>query len=79
MATVSEEEKLYRRQSNASVIGTNAMEGLTLDPVSAEIGRLFDEGKLTLSEFSAAMQEHVSRLADKARDRSERHQQREVA
>jgi hypothetical protein len=43
------------------------MEGITLDPVSLEIGRRFDQGEMTLAEFSAAMQAHVAKLASDAR------------
>jgi hypothetical protein len=60
---VSEQELQVRRSQNASVLGTLAMEGLTLDAQSAEIGRRFDAGEITLSEFSAAMQAHIARLA----------------
>jgi hypothetical protein len=43
------------------------MEGLILDSVSAEIGRRFDQGEITLDEFSAAMQAHIAKLASIAR------------
>jgi hypothetical protein len=65
--TITSQEIQARREQNESVKGTLAMEGLTLDPVSAELGRRFDQGEITLAEFSAAMQEHVSKLALAAR------------
>ena len=65
--TMTVQEILTRREQNESVIGSLAMEGLTLDPVSAEIGRRFDQGEITLAEFSSAMQAHVSKLAETAR------------
>jgi hypothetical protein len=64
---VSAQEKQARAEQNQSVLGTLAMEGITLDPVSLEIGRRFDQGEITLAEFSAAMQAHIAKLASDAR------------
>jgi hypothetical protein len=65
--TISAQEKLARTGRNESVLGTLAMEGITLDPVSIEIGRRYDQGEITLEEFSAAMQEHLANLASAIR------------
>lgn len=72
MAHISEEEKRSRRQKNESVIGTLAMEGLTLDATSAEIGRRFVEGEITLEQFSSQMQAHVEALTAAARKQHRR-------
>jgi hypothetical protein len=64
---VSAQEKRARTERNQSVLGTLAMEGITLDPVSIEIGRRFDQGEITLAEFSAAMHAHIAKLASDAR------------
>jgi len=64
---VSAQEKQARAEQNQSVLGTLAMEGITLDPVSIEIGRRFDQGEITLAEFSAAMQAHIAKLASDLR------------
>ena len=66
-STISKQDALRRSQQNASVKGTLEMEGLTLDHVSAEIGRRFDAGEITLAEFSAQMQAHIAKLALAAR------------
>ena len=67
MSYLSEKEKLLRQQSNWSVQGTLAMEGLQLDATSAEIGSRFDRGEISLAEFSADMQAHVADLAQMAK------------
>src|SRR5579875_2329921 len=64
---VSQQDLQARIEQNASVQGTLAMEGLTIDAVSAEIGRKFDAGEITLEEFSAQMQAHITMLASLAR------------
>ena len=64
---LSRQETKARSEQNRSVLGTLAMEGLILDSVSAEIGRRFDQGEITLDEFSAAMQAHIAKLASIAR------------
>jgi hypothetical protein len=56
---------------NASVQGTLAMEGLSLDPASVEIGRRYDAGEITLEQFSAAMQAHVASLTSQGRRKQE--------
>jgi hypothetical protein len=66
---LSELEIKARREQNESVLGTLAMEGLTLDPASAEIGRRFDQGQMSFEEFSSAMKAHVANLASIARQR----------
>jgi hypothetical protein len=66
-STVSAQEKQARTERNQSVLGTLAMEGITLDPISMEIGRRFDQGEITLAEFSAAMQAHIANLASDLR------------
>ena len=60
MAAISEEEKLRRRNANASVIGTNAMEGLTLDSETLTLMRQFEEGDLSREQLSAAIDRHVA-------------------
>jgi hypothetical protein len=65
-STVTAQEKA-RTERNQSVLGTLAMEGIAPDPVSLEIGRRFDQGEITLAEFSAAMQTHLATLASAAR------------
>jgi hypothetical protein len=62
MALISEEEKLRRRQSNESVIGTNAMEGLHLDATTLALMDRFAEGELTREQLSAAIDLHVENL-----------------
>jgi hypothetical protein len=64
---LTEMEIKARREQNESVVGSLAMEGLTLDPASVEIGRRFDQGQMTFEEFSAAMKTHVANLASIAR------------
>ena len=62
MPFISEEEKLRRRQVNESVLGTNAMEGLTLDAETLALMRRFEEGELTRQQLSAAIDRHVETL-----------------
>jgi hypothetical protein len=62
MSQISEEEKLRRRQVNESVLGTNAMEGLTLDAETLALMRRFEEGELTRQQLSAAIDRHVETL-----------------
>jgi hypothetical protein len=59
MPTISEEEKLRRRESNASVLGTHAMEGLFPDEPTLAIFRRYEEGEFTLEQFSEAMERHA--------------------
>ncbi len=62
MISISEEEKLRRQQASASVIGTHAMEGLTPDATTLDLFRRYEEGDLTLEQFSDAMDRHASAL-----------------
>jgi hypothetical protein len=65
MPSISEEEKLRRRQVNESVIGTNAMEGLELDVETLVLMRRFEEGELTRQQLSAEIDRHVEKLLKK--------------
>jgi len=69
MAPISEEEKRRRRDINASVLGTNAMEGLTLDAETLALMDRYAEGAFTREELSAAMDLHVKKLVADAQDR----------
>jgi hypothetical protein len=62
MPTISEEEKLRRRESNASVLGTHAMEGMFPDESTLEIFRQYEQGEFTLEQFSEAMNCHAHAL-----------------
>ena len=62
MALISEEEKLRRRLSNESVLGTFAMEGLSPDEATQALLLKYAEGALSLDEFSTAMDIHAHRL-----------------
>jgi hypothetical protein len=62
MAAISEEEKSSRRRITDSVIGTNVMEGQPPDATTLAIMRRYDNGELTLDEFSAEMDAHASSL-----------------
>ncbi len=62
MPPISEAEKLRRRQVNESVLGTTAMEGLTLDAETLALMRRFEEGELTRQELSVAIDRHVQNL-----------------
>ncbi len=62
MAAITEEEKLRRQRVNASVFGTNAMEGLTLDAETLGLMRRFETGELTREQLSAAIDEHVNAM-----------------
>jgi hypothetical protein len=62
MAFISEEEKLRRRDSNESVFGSFAMEGLEPDEATRAIFAQYAEGDLSLEEFSAAMDRHAQTL-----------------
>jgi hypothetical protein len=44
------------------VIGTNAMEGLTPDGPTLALLRDYQEGVLTLEQFSSAMDQHAYHL-----------------
>ncbi len=62
MAVLSEEEKLERRRSNESIFGTFAMEGLYPDEPTRAIFKQYEEGQLTLDQFSEAMDRHAYAL-----------------
>lgn len=62
MASISAEKGVRRRESVASTVGTHAMEGLFPDSVTAKILRRYEDGELTLDEFSAAMDAHALSL-----------------
>jgi len=59
MATISEAEKLRRRQSNEDVMGTSAMEGQYLDEPTLALMRRFEEGEFDREQLSAAIKLHV--------------------
>jgi len=62
MAHISEEEKLRRRRSNESVIGTHAMEGMQLDDATLALMRRFEEGEIDRAQLSAGIDQHVQDL-----------------
>jgi hypothetical protein len=62
LTKVSEAEKLRRRRINESVIGTNAMEGLTLDTETLALMDRYAEGELTREQLSAGIDRHVDKL-----------------
>ncbi len=64
MSKISEEEKLSRKLAGDSVIGTSAMEGLTLDAATLELMRRFQEGEIDLDQMSAGIDRHVQALLD---------------
>ncbi len=64
MAVISEEEKLSRRLAGESVIGTSAMEGITLDAPTLALMRHFQEGKIDLDQMSEGIDRHVQSLLD---------------
>jgi hypothetical protein len=67
MAHISEAEKLRRRHINESVIGTNAMEGLTLDAETLALMDRYAEGELTSEQVSAGIRLHVDQLLEARR------------
>jgi hypothetical protein len=62
MARISEAEKLSRQRSNQSALGTFAMEGLTPDAATLALMQQFEQGDLTLEQFSTAMDTHAQKL-----------------
>jgi hypothetical protein len=62
MPQISAEEKLRRRRINQSVIGTNVMEGLTLDSETLSLMHRYEEGELTRQQLSAEIRLHVDKL-----------------
>jgi hypothetical protein len=62
MPSISPEEKLRRQRINESVIGTSAMEGITLDTQTLLLIRRYEDGELTREELSAAIDAHVREM-----------------
>lgn len=62
MAPISEKEKLSRHASMQSVLGSHAMEGLFPDAATSTLIRRYEEGELTLDQFSEAMDQHAQKL-----------------
>jgi hypothetical protein len=62
MACIPQAEKLSRQRSNQSSLGTFAMEGLTPDAATLALMQDFEQGDLTLEQFSAAMDSHAQKL-----------------
>ncbi|MGD0799180.1 MAG: antitoxin VbhA family protein [Acidobacteriaceae bacterium] len=69
MAPITEEEKRHRREGNASVLGTHAMEGLFPDAETVALMDRYAEGEFTIEEFSTAMDLHVKKLVADAQER----------
>ncbi len=59
-ATIAEEEKRRRRESNASVLGTHALSGLLPDTVA--LMNRYAEGDFTREELSAEIDLRVKNL-----------------
>ena len=66
MAEISEHEKCRRREGNACVLGTHAMEDIFPDQEALDILNRYAEGELSLDEFSEALDRHALRLATKS-------------
>jgi hypothetical protein len=62
MATISEDEKRSRHASMQSVLGSHAMEGLFPDAATSALIKRYEEGELTLDQFSEAMDIHAQKL-----------------
>jgi hypothetical protein len=62
MGSISDDEKARRKRVNASVIGTSAMEGVTLDRETLDMMRRFEQGELTRDQLSAGIDAHVEKL-----------------
>jgi hypothetical protein len=62
MAAISLDEKLRRRRINESVIGTTAMEGISLDSETLALMRRYEDGDLSREELSSAIDEHVRQM-----------------
>ncbi len=67
MAAISAEEKLRRNKIIESVLGTNAMEGLTPDAATLAIMRRYESGELSMEEFSAEMDAYGHELVRRIR------------
>lgn len=62
MPSISEDEKARRHQLVESVLGTNAMEGLSPDTATLSLMRRYEQGELTMEQFSEAMDRHAHEL-----------------
>jgi hypothetical protein len=62
MAHISEEEKLRRRESNACVLGTHAMEGMFPDATTLSLMDRYAEGELTREQLSSAIDRNVQEM-----------------
>jgi len=67
MPGVSKEEIQRRQNSVASTVGTHAMEGIFPDAPTVAILRRYEQGELTLEQFSAAMDAHAHELISATR------------
>jgi hypothetical protein len=62
MAAISEQEKLRRRNGTDSIIGSFAMEGLSLDATTLALTRRFESGELTREQLGIAIDNHVDAM-----------------
>ncbi len=62
MPAISEDEKLRRRNGTESIIGSFAMEGLTLDATTLALTRRFESGELTREQLGIAIDNHVAAM-----------------
>ena len=62
MPAISEAEKLRRRESVNSAIGTTAIAGQFLDAKTIALFDLYVDGELSQQELSAAINSHVADL-----------------
>ena len=66
MPAITEEEKLRRRLSIESVIGTNAMEGISLDAPTLALMHRYQEGEIDLDQMSSGIDLHVQSMGDQS-------------
>ncbi len=62
MAVITEEEKLRRRRTVQSVLGTSAMEGVFLDASVLALMVQFEDGMLEIEQLSEAIDLHVREM-----------------
>ena len=62
MGLISDEEKLRRRESVESVLGTSAMEGQFPDTSTLALLERFEKGEFDQQGLSAAIDRHVEHL-----------------
>jgi hypothetical protein len=62
MVEITVQEKMRRRQSIDSVLGSHAMSGLFPDAETLALMQRYTEGEFTLEEWSAAMDAHANDL-----------------